>query len=75
MKFLRVFCEYNREHRLDFISLLETRVSGEKVDSIITKLGFQILIVWRQSSFQAVSGLDRESQVVWRYKKVISNLY
>ncbi|XP_016667281.1 uncharacterized protein [Gossypium hirsutum] len=38
-KFIRVFHEYNREHKPDLISLIETRVSGEKVDSIIAKLG------------------------------------
>ncbi|KAL1178795.1 hypothetical protein V6Z11_A03G118300, partial [Gossypium hirsutum] len=38
--FIRVFYEYNREHKPDLISLIETRVSGAKADSIITKLGF-----------------------------------
>ncbi|KAA3487463.1 putative protein isoform X2 [Gossypium australe] len=33
-KFVRVFREYNREHKLDLINLLETRVSGEKADLI-----------------------------------------
>ncbi|KAH1080302.1 hypothetical protein J1N35_020063 [Gossypium stocksii] len=37
---LLVFHEYNREHKLDLISLLETRVSCEKADLIIAKLGF-----------------------------------
>ncbi|KAK5832488.1 hypothetical protein PVK06_016290 [Gossypium arboreum] len=39
-KFVRVLWEYNREHRPDLISLLETRVSGEKADLVIAKLGF-----------------------------------
>ncbi|KAG8494050.1 hypothetical protein CXB51_011564 [Gossypium anomalum] len=40
-KFIRVFHEYNREHKPDLISLMETRVSGIKADSIIVKLSFQ----------------------------------
>ncbi|MBA0630553.1 hypothetical protein Godav_002640 [Gossypium davidsonii] len=40
LKFLRVFREYNREHKPDLISLIETRVNGGKADSIIAKLGF-----------------------------------
>ncbi|MBA0711798.1 hypothetical protein Golax_010945 [Gossypium laxum] len=39
-KFPRIFHKYNREHRPDLIGLLEMRVSGGKVDSIIAKLGF-----------------------------------
>ncbi|KAG8480634.1 hypothetical protein CXB51_025228 [Gossypium anomalum] len=39
-KFIRVFHEYNREHKPDLISLIETRVSERKADSIIAKLGF-----------------------------------
>ncbi|KAK5832587.1 hypothetical protein PVK06_016389 [Gossypium arboreum] len=35
----RVFWEYNRQHKLDLISLLETRVSGEKANLVIAKLG------------------------------------
>ncbi|MBA0804639.1 hypothetical protein Gohar_004211 [Gossypium harknessii] len=40
ISFTRVFREYNWEHRPDLISLLETRVSGEKADLVIAKLGF-----------------------------------
>ncbi|MBA0699426.1 hypothetical protein Goari_001064 [Gossypium aridum] len=40
-KFLWVFREYNQKHKSDLIGLLETRVNGEKTDSIIAKLGFQ----------------------------------
>ncbi|MBA0757977.1 hypothetical protein Gotri_021019, partial [Gossypium trilobum] len=40
-KFITVFQEYNREHRPDLISLLDTRVGGDKVDLVIAKLGFQ----------------------------------
>ncbi|MBA0814626.1 hypothetical protein Gohar_020442 [Gossypium harknessii] len=39
-KFIRVFREYNREHKPDLISLIETRVNGGKANSIIAKLGF-----------------------------------
>ncbi|KAG8503146.1 hypothetical protein CXB51_000967 [Gossypium anomalum] len=39
-KLVRVFRDYNWEHRLDLISLLETRVSGEKANLVIAKLGF-----------------------------------
>ncbi|KAL1095414.1 hypothetical protein V6Z11_D06G154900 [Gossypium hirsutum] len=61
-KFIRVFREYNREHRLGLISLLEIRISGEKAKLVLSKLGFQnshrvevvaffrgIWIVWRDS--------------------------
>ncbi|KAH1057132.1 hypothetical protein J1N35_035197 [Gossypium stocksii] len=41
VKFPRIFWEDNMEHKPDIISLLELRVSGPKVDSIIAKLGFQ----------------------------------
>ncbi|KAL1164344.1 hypothetical protein V6Z11_A06G063000 [Gossypium hirsutum] len=40
LKFPRVFWEYNREHKLDLVGLLKTRVSGVKADSIIAKLDF-----------------------------------
>ncbi|MBA0574818.1 hypothetical protein Golob_027597, partial [Gossypium lobatum] len=43
LKFPRSFWEYNREHKLDLISFLETRVTGFKADSIIAKLSFQFL--------------------------------
>ncbi|KAG8478613.1 hypothetical protein CXB51_028415 [Gossypium anomalum] len=39
-KFPRIFREYNREFSPDIISLLETRVSGAKVDNVIARLGF-----------------------------------
>ncbi|KAL1172791.1 hypothetical protein V6Z11_A05G372700 [Gossypium hirsutum] len=61
-KFLRVFREYNREYRPNLIGLIETMASGEKADSIISKLDFQqphrvevigfssgIWIAWRDS--------------------------
>ncbi|MBA0845661.1 hypothetical protein Goarm_022646 [Gossypium armourianum] len=40
LKFPKVFCKYNCEHRSNLISLLETRVSSGKSDAIIAKLGF-----------------------------------
>ncbi|KAL1164432.1 hypothetical protein V6Z11_A06G069800 [Gossypium hirsutum] len=40
-KFPRIFREYNREHKPNIVSLLETRVSGFKVDKSISNLGFQ----------------------------------
>ncbi|KAK5775936.1 hypothetical protein PVK06_043892 [Gossypium arboreum] len=40
LKFIRVFHEYNQEHKPDLISLIETRVSRGKADLIIAKLGF-----------------------------------
>ncbi|XP_052485201.1 uncharacterized protein LOC105780926 [Gossypium raimondii] len=40
LKFIRVFREYNREHKPDLLSLIETRVNGGKADSVIAKLGF-----------------------------------
>ncbi|KAA3469476.1 reverse transcriptase [Gossypium australe] len=43
LKFPRVFWEYNREHKPDLVGLLETRVNGVKVDSVIVKLGFDFL--------------------------------
>ncbi|MBA0762791.1 hypothetical protein Gotri_012359, partial [Gossypium trilobum] len=39
--FLDFLCEYNREYKPNIVSLLETRVSGGKVDKIIVSLGFQ----------------------------------
>ncbi|MBA0772642.1 hypothetical protein Gotri_007985, partial [Gossypium trilobum] len=39
-KFLRVFQEYNAEHRADIVCLVEPRVSGKKANLIIEKLGF-----------------------------------
>ncbi|MBA0785623.1 hypothetical protein Gotri_027036 [Gossypium trilobum] len=39
-KFLRVFQEYNAEHRPDIVCLVEPRVSGTKANIIIEKLGF-----------------------------------
>ncbi|KAG8501637.1 hypothetical protein CXB51_004070 [Gossypium anomalum] len=39
-KFLRAFREYNFEYRPDIVCLLEPRVSGNKVNFIIDKLGF-----------------------------------
>ncbi|MBA0670507.1 hypothetical protein Goklo_025469, partial [Gossypium klotzschianum] len=41
VKFHGMFQEYNMEFKPDIMSLLETRVSGVKVDKIIDKLGFQ----------------------------------
>ncbi|XP_017620776.1 uncharacterized protein LOC108464989 [Gossypium arboreum] len=41
LKFPSIFWEYNREHKSDLVGLLETRVSGPKADSIISKLGFE----------------------------------
>ncbi|KAH1096848.1 hypothetical protein J1N35_013769 [Gossypium stocksii] len=40
-KFPRFFREYNRDHKPDIVSLLETRVNGAKADKIIAMLGFQ----------------------------------
>ncbi|MBA0776878.1 hypothetical protein Gotri_011819 [Gossypium trilobum] len=40
-KFLRFLREYNREYKSDIIGLLETRVSGSKVDLVIASLSFQ----------------------------------
>ncbi|MBA0602484.1 hypothetical protein Gorai_002664 [Gossypium raimondii] len=37
----RTFQEYNKEYKPDIVSLLETRVSGDKFDRVISKLGFQ----------------------------------
>ncbi|MBA0709141.1 hypothetical protein Golax_024201 [Gossypium laxum] len=39
-KFLRVFHEYNFEHKPNIVCLLEPRVSGKQTNSIIDKLGF-----------------------------------
>ncbi|KAG8498856.1 hypothetical protein CXB51_005701 [Gossypium anomalum] len=39
-KFPHIFREYNQKFSPDIISLLETRVSGAKVDNIIARLGF-----------------------------------
>ncbi|XP_016742979.1 uncharacterized protein [Gossypium hirsutum] len=41
LKFPSIFWEYNREHKPDLVGLLETRVSGPKADSIISKLDFE----------------------------------
>lgn len=41
VKFPRIFHEYNMKHKPDIICLLELRVSMEKADSIIAKLGFR----------------------------------
>ncbi|KAA3460632.1 Retrovirus-related Pol polyprotein LINE-1 [Gossypium australe] len=38
--FIRAFLEYNEEHKLDIICLVEPRVSGNKANCIIGKLGF-----------------------------------
>ncbi|MBA0814604.1 hypothetical protein Gohar_020422 [Gossypium harknessii] len=40
-KFLRIFHEYGQEFKSDIVGLSETRVSGDKADSIIASLGFQ----------------------------------
>ncbi|KAL1152668.1 hypothetical protein V6Z11_A09G125900 [Gossypium hirsutum] len=39
-KFLRVFHEYNLEHKPDIVCLLEPRASGKKANAIIDKLSF-----------------------------------
>lgn len=41
VKFPRILGEYNVEFKPNVVSLLETRVSGGKVDKIIAKLGLQ----------------------------------
>ncbi|MFQ6626550.1 hypothetical protein Gotur_005217 [Gossypium turneri] len=41
VRFLRIFREYNLEHKPDITSLLERRISGDKVNIIIVRLGFQ----------------------------------
>lgn len=40
-KFPRIFREYSIEHKLDIVSLIEPKISRNKADKIIAKLGFQ----------------------------------
>ncbi|KAA3486517.1 reverse transcriptase [Gossypium australe] len=39
-KFLRAFREYDNQYKPDIVSLLEPRISGNKADKIIAKLGW-----------------------------------
>lgn len=40
VKFQQIFREYNKEYNPDTVALLETRVSDDKANRIIVKLGF-----------------------------------
>ncbi|KAL1104839.1 hypothetical protein V6Z11_D04G094200 [Gossypium hirsutum] len=77
LKFIRVFREYNREHKPDLLSLIEMRVNGGKADSIIAKLGFHrshhveatrfsggIWICWKESVFKVTGTSFRQPFLV-----------
>ncbi|MBA0729079.1 hypothetical protein Golax_020334, partial [Gossypium laxum] len=40
-KFPYIFCDYSTDLKPDIVGLLKTRVSGDKNDLIIAKLGFE----------------------------------
>ncbi|MBA0821359.1 hypothetical protein Goarm_018222, partial [Gossypium armourianum] len=60
INFCELFCKSNNQHKPDIVSLLEPRISGTKVDTIIAKLG------WKTSHRVKAVGFSEGIWVGWK---------